>query len=80
MMNFGLLGSIYSLALLIPGIAVGIRRLHDTNHSGWWLLIVLIPFVGVIWLIVLLATDSYPLDNKYGPNPKGTVNTQNVIQ
>lgn len=73
----GLLGAIYSLALIIPGIAVGIRRLHDTNHSGWWLLISLIPIVGIIWLIVLMATDSNPGENKYGLNPKIIVTNQN---
>lgn len=69
--GIGLLGGIYSLALIIPIIAVTIRRLHDTNHSGWWLFIGLIPIVGVIWLFVLTVTDSNPGENKYGPNPKG---------
>lgn len=67
----GILGMLYSLALLIPGIAVGVRRLHDIGKSGWMLLIGLIPLIGGIWLIVLLATDSKPGNNKYGPNPKG---------
>lgn len=69
--GLGLLGGIYSLAVLIPGIAVSIRRLHDTDRSGWWLLIALIPFVGAIVLIVFMATDGTPGDNKYGANPKG---------
>lgn len=76
----GMLGIFYSLALIIPGIAVGIRRLHDTNHSGWWLFISLIPIVGIIWLIVLMATDSNAGENKYGSNPKIIAANQNVIQ
>src|SRR5437899_1593476 len=46
----GVLESLYGLAVLIPGIAVSVRRLHDTNRSGWWLLIGLIPLIGVIVL------------------------------
>ncbi len=65
-----MLGNIYSLALLIPGLAVGVRRLHDVGKSGWMLLISLIPLIGWIWIIVLMATDSNPGANKYGPNPK----------
>lgn len=66
-----ILGLLYSLAVLIPGLAVIVRRLHDIGKSGWMMLIALIPLIGVIWLIVLLATDSNPGANKYGPNPKG---------
>lgn len=62
---------LYSLAVFIPSIAVGVRRLHDTNRSGWWLLLVLIPLIGFIVLIVFLATDSAAGDNEYGSNPKG---------
>jgi uncharacterized membrane protein YhaH (DUF805 family) len=68
--GMGLLSGIYSLAVLIPSIAVGVRRLHDTNRSGWWLLISFIPLIGTIVLIVFLATDSKPEANQYGPNPK----------
>ncbi len=68
--EIGLLSGIYTIALLIPGIAVGVRRLHDTNRSGWWLLIGLIPIIGAILLIVFLASDSKPEENQYGPNPK----------
>lgn len=67
-----ILAYIYSLALLIPGLAVEVRRLHDIGKSGWWIFISLIPLIGTIWLIVLLATDSNPGENKFGPNPKGT--------
>ncbi|MDY0250058.1 MAG: DUF805 domain-containing protein [Pseudomonas sp.] len=68
--GIGLLGGIYSLAVLLPGLAVSVRRLHDTNRSGWWLLIGLIPLIGAIVLIVFLASDSKPEENQYGANPK----------
>ncbi len=76
---FGDLGKlvnfVYSLAVIVPSLAVGARRLHDTNRSGWWLLLILIPIVGWIWLIILMVLDSAP-DNQYGPNPKGTMAAQ----
>lgn len=61
---------IYSIALLLPGLAVCIRRLHDVGKSGWMYLIGLIPVVGAIWLLILFCTDSQPGANEYGPNPK----------
>jgi len=64
--GLGVLGGIYSLAVLIPGIAVTIRRLHDTGRSGWWLLLVFIPLVGPIILIVFLVGGSQPGTNQYG--------------
>lgn len=68
----GILSFLYSLAVLIPGIAVAARRLHDTGRSGWWQLISLIPIVGAIILIVFLATEGQPHDNAYGPDPRLT--------
>jgi uncharacterized membrane protein YhaH (DUF805 family) len=62
---------LYGLAVLIPGIAVTVRRLHDTNRSGWWWFITFIPLIGAIILIVFLAQDGQPGENQYGPNPKG---------
>ena len=61
---------IASLAMLLPGLAVAVRRLHDIGKSGWCLLFVLIPLVGSIILIVWYCKDSQPGDNQYGPNPK----------
>lgn len=69
----GVLGTLYTLAVLIPCLAVSVRRLHDTGRSGWMLLIGLIPIIGTIWLFVLMVLDSNPGDNKYGPNPKITI-------
>ena len=68
---FAYLGSIYNLAVLIPGLAVLFRRLHDTGRSGWWWLLAFIPIIGWIVLIVFCCLDSQPGDNQYGPNPKG---------
>jgi uncharacterized membrane protein YhaH (DUF805 family) len=62
--------AIYSLAVMIPSVAVAVRRLHDVGKSGWMLLIGLVPILGGIWLLVLYCTDSQPGDNEYGPNPK----------
>jgi uncharacterized membrane protein YhaH (DUF805 family) len=67
----GVLSGLYGLAVLIPSIAVGVRRLHDTGRSGWWILIGLVPLVGIIVLIVFFVADSQPGANQYGPNPKG---------
>ena len=61
---------IYGLAVLIPSIAVGVRRLHDTGKSGWWILIGLIPIVGLIVLLVFFATAGQPGNNQYGGDPK----------
>lgn len=68
--GMGLLGGIYALAIFIPGLAVSIRRLHDTGRSGWWLLILLIPLVGAIVLLIFMLQDSTPGENAYGENPK----------
>jgi uncharacterized membrane protein YhaH (DUF805 family) len=67
--TFAVVYALYGLALLIPGIAVAIRRLHDTNRSGWWLLLALIPLVGIIILIVFLATDGDRGVNRFVPRP-----------
>ena len=69
--NIGLLSGIYSLAVLIPTLAVTIRRLHDIDRSGWWILINLVPLIGTIVLLVFALMDGTPGDNRYGPNPKG---------
>lgn len=65
-----LLALVYSFAVLIPSIAVTVRRLHDTGRSGWWMLIVIIPIVGVIMMLVFAVQDSEPGTNAYGQNPK----------
>lgn len=71
-LGYGMLGPIYSLAVLIPGIAVTIRRLHDTDRSGWWILLGLVPLVGLV-LIVFLVQEGTGGRNQYGPDPKTVV-------
>jgi uncharacterized membrane protein YhaH (DUF805 family) len=68
--EIGLFGGIYLLAVLIPSIAVTVRRLHDTDRSGWWLLIVFIPILGALVLLVFMILDGTPGTNRFGPNPK----------
>ena len=66
----GILGGLYTLAMLVPSLAVGVRRLHDTNRSAWFLLLVLIPIAGPIIYLVFLAQEGTPGENQYGSNPK----------
>lgn len=67
--GFGIL-SLASLALFIPSLALTVRRLHDTDKSGWLLLLGLIPLVGPIILLVFYLTPGTIGQNEYGPNPK----------
>ncbi|NDV90110.1 DUF805 domain-containing protein [Alteromonas sp. 345S023] len=71
--GMGLLGGVYSLLLLIPGIAVSVRRLHDTNRTGWWVLLGLIPIIGALVLLIFMIQDSTPGENDYGQNPKDAI-------
>jgi uncharacterized membrane protein YhaH (DUF805 family) len=64
-----MLGGLFNLAVFIPGIAVAVRRLHDTGRSGWWYLLVF-TIIGIIPLIIWFASDSQPSTNQWGPNPK----------
>ena len=61
---------IYDLFILLPSLSIGARRLHDTGRTGWWLLIGLVPLIGIIVLIVFYCLDSQPGSNKYGPSVK----------
>ena len=70
--NVGLLGGIYGLAIIIPSIAVSVRRLHDIDRTGWWVLISLVPVIGTIVLLVFAALDGTPGENRFGPNPKAS--------
>lgn len=71
MMIGALLIFIYAIAVLVPSLAMSVRRLHDTGRSGWFLLLGLIPYIGGIILFVFSVLDSQPGPNQYGPNPKG---------
>jgi uncharacterized membrane protein YhaH (DUF805 family) len=65
--TYPLLYVIVALGLFLPALAAQIRRLHDTDRSGWWVLIGLIPLIGTIWLLVLLASQGTAGPNRYGP-------------
>ncbi len=69
--NSGPIVALYNLAVLIPSIAVGVRRLHDTDKSGWWMLLILIPIIGWLLLLYYLVLDSQAESNQFGENPKG---------
>jgi uncharacterized membrane protein YhaH (DUF805 family) len=69
------LATLYGLAVLIPSLAVGVRRLHDIGNSGWWMLIGLIPIIWTIVLLIFAVRDSQSTDNQYGPNPKREITT-----
>ncbi|MFA5504499.1 MAG: DUF805 domain-containing protein [Vulcanimicrobiota bacterium] len=69
--TFGLLPMLYSLAVIIPGIALTVRRLHDTGKSGWFMLVSFIPLIGPLIMLYFMVVDSQPGNNEYGPNPKG---------
>ncbi len=62
----GLIGALYTLVAFIPSLAVAVRRLHDTDRSGWWLFISLLPVIGWIWIFVLMVLPSIPGQNRFG--------------
>ncbi len=70
--GYGPIYALYALAVLLPGLAVGVRRLHDTDKSGWWLLLALIPILGAIVLLVFFVIEGTHGDNRFGPDPKAT--------
>ena len=74
----GLIGLLYGLAVIVPGIAAGVRRLHDTGKTGWLMLVSLIPLVGGIILIVLLAQPGTPGANEYGQTVEKADETQDA--
>lgn len=78
--GYGPLYGLYVLAMIIPGLALTVRRLHDVGKSGWMILIALIPLIGGIWVLVLMVTDSIPEENEYGQNPKEIISETNVIE
>jgi len=71
--EIGLFSGIYMLAILLPIIAVTVRRLHDTDRSGWWVLFALVPVVGPIVLFVFMMLDSQAGENRFGSNPKEVI-------
>ena len=67
--GIGTISTIFWIVMLLPGLGVLVRRLHDTNRSGWWVLILLIPLVGMIWMIVLLCLQGTSGQNRFGEDP-----------
>jgi uncharacterized membrane protein YhaH (DUF805 family) len=67
--DVGILSLLFGLATFLPGLAVGIRRLHDIDKSGWWFLLVFIPLVGVIIILVWAATKGTEASNRFGSDP-----------
>jgi uncharacterized membrane protein YhaH (DUF805 family) len=76
---YGYLYLAYALATFLPGMAVGVRRLHDVGKSGWFFLIILIPLIGSIWLLVLFCSEGESGTNAYGPDPKNDFQEINEI-
>lgn len=70
MLGTMVLGLVYSLAVFIPSLAVTVRRLHDIGKSGWWLLVAVIPFIGILVLLYFMVLDSEAGPNQFGANPK----------
>jgi len=68
--GYGLIYSLYGLAVFLPSLAVSVRRLHDIGKNTWFFLIILIPIIGAIWFLVLMCFDGEQGENVYGPNPK----------
>ncbi len=67
---FYLLMILYALASIVPHISVTVRRLHDIGKGGEWYFISFVPFIGGIWMLILMCTDGNPDSNEFGPNPK----------
>ena len=70
--GIGTISSIFAIAMLLPSLGVLVRSLHDTNRSGWWILILLIPLVGIIWMIVLCCLQGTSGRNRFGEDPLET--------
>ena len=66
----GLLSGLYTLGVFLPALAVLVRRLHDTNRSGWWVLISFLPLIGVLVLLFFSLQEGQPGENQYGISPK----------
>jgi len=68
--EFNLLSTVYSVIMLVPGFTLTVRRLHDTDRSGWWLLIGFIPLIGALALLYFACSEGTRGSNRYGPDPK----------
>ena len=68
--GFGILSAVYTLAVILPGISVSVRRLHDTGRSGWWFLVTIVPVLGFFVFLYFMILESDPGSNKYGALPR----------
>lgn len=68
--GIGALSGLYTLIVFLPSLAVSVRRLHDTGHSGWYYLLTFIPILGALFLLYFFVSDSAPEENRYGKSPK----------
>jgi uncharacterized membrane protein YhaH (DUF805 family) len=67
--NIGAFTTLYSIFILIPSLSISVRRLHDVGKSGWTILFIIVPIIGIIWLLALFCRDTMPEKNKWGKNP-----------
>jgi uncharacterized membrane protein YhaH (DUF805 family) len=74
--NLGLLPTLYILAMIVPSLAGVVRRLHDTNRSGWWLFINFVPVVGPLILLSFTLTKGNAGENRFGSDPKAETNAK----
>jgi uncharacterized membrane protein YhaH (DUF805 family) len=78
--GIGLLSGLFVLATIVPTIAVTVRRLHDTDRSGWWVLLEFVPIIGGLVLLVFTLLDSQPGANRFGANPKDVIGSSATAQ
>ena len=71
--DIGLVATVWELAILVPGLALAVRRLHDINRTGWWLLLCFVIVIGWIILIVWAIKRGNDRPNKYGPSPRQAI-------
>ncbi len=76
--EIGILNTVFLFLMLVPSLAVTVRRLHDTNRSGWWLFISLVPIVGGLILIYWEVKNGDVGENRFGPDPKGFVEEREI--
>ena len=76
--GYGPLSAIYTLSIILTGLGVSIRRLHDTGRSGWWFMITIIPIIGLLVFLYFALLDSDPDSNDYGLSPKWNYTIQNT--
>jgi uncharacterized membrane protein YhaH (DUF805 family) len=77
LLGMQIVSSLFGLVTLLPGIAVSIRRLHDLDRTGWWILLALIPLIGWIILLIWYITKGIEGPNRFGPDPLGMISLTN---